>query len=381
MVRKLEGSTILHGYIRAFDGSECPVVGIRFPHMVRLDAFQHHGTGLDGVAAHIRVVAGKLPGVIGAAFVDDGQLSLAIVGSVAFVYKAAIKLAAAGVGKGGKARRFLAKGSEVADAGALAGGLLLNDAPFEVMAVQVQQTAIVTKGKSITTHGVGLELAIAHEDDNGHTTLQTHRTGSIAILAVQAGFTGVAQRATCNLAILILNIVDNCATTHNQRSFVVSAAGNGHCALTYLTDFLAGGSCEFQSQAGTLLNFKTGTGEGVISCLRQLPVTLREGESTGTHVDVALQFNYLLRGYICRKGEPLGVCDGIGCALARVIDNSGPLSQGSLARGGILRIPGDFISSGERGIHRVCCHYLLGYCRIVAGINIVTKALAKVGCP
>ena len=160
--------------------------------MVRLEAFQHHSAGLDGIAAHIRVVASKLPGVIRSTFVNNSQLGLAIISSVAFVYKAAIKLAAAGVGKGGKPRCFLAKGSKITDAGALAGAILIDNTPFKVMAVQVQQAAIVTEGEGITTHGCGLELIVAHEDDDSHTTLQAHRAGSIAILAVQAGFTGVA---------------------------------------------------------------------------------------------------------------------------------------------------------------------------------------------
>ena len=249
------------------------------------------------------------------------------------------------------------------------------------MAVQVQQAAIVAEGEGITTHGCGLELIVAHEDDDSHTTLQTHRAGSIAILAVQAGFAGVAERAAGNLAILILNIINHRTTTHYQGSLIITAAGNGHGTFAHLADFLAGASRELQSQAGTLLNFKTGAGEGVISSLGQLPVTLRKGERTSTHIHITLQLNHLLLFGICSKGKPLGISHGIGRALAGVVDDVLTLRQGAFTRCGIRSTPGNGISAGESGIDGVLIHGGLSKCGIEAGVHIIAKALDQVRCP
>ena len=351
MVRELECGTGLDGDIRPFQGGVGPVTTVGHVDMGGIDTLQFHRAGFHGEPAGIAVIAGKCPDSALGIVVLHCQLSLTIAG--AFVHEATVECAGAGVGERGVLSCCFTHGSEIADAGPLAGTFLSDNTPAQIVPVQIQQTAIVAESESVTRHGIGLELVILHEHDGGHTGFETHGTCGVATGSVQTGLTFIAQGTPDDISFSILfDDILSFATTHTQHGIVVAAAGDGHGAFAHFAPLFGGRGGQLQREFGSFIDDKTSTVER-IACLLfcEFPAAVYKGECTCAHVDTALKLQCLcLAGIGGGKIEPLVGVWVVRRPASCVFVSSFTLGQVPFAAAGILIPPQNGFSPGKTDI-------------------------------
>ena len=317
-------------------------------HMGRIAALQLHGTGFHREPTHIAVVTGKRPGSVISVIVFHRQLSFTL--TAAFIHETAAKSPRAGVGECGKPGSLLSQRSEVTDTSPLTGAILIDDSPLKIMPIEIQQATGIAEREGITRHGFGLELTILHQHQNGDTALQPNGGSSITIRAIQARFADVTQRATRDIAVIIVgDIILRCTAAHAQNSFIITAAGNGHGAFPHLAPFFCGSGRQLQREFCALVNDKACTVEsGCRISFGEFPFTGFKGHGTGTHIHGILQLQRLhMRRIRCPERQAARVFIRVGRALARVLHGNIALREHPLARSCILSSPKDGILPGK----------------------------------
>ena len=220
-MRKLEGRTALYSNIRARQRGVRPVVAVGHVHVGRKAALQLHGTGFHRETARIAVIAGKRPDSVLAIIVFHRQLSFPL--TATFIHETAGKSARACISERGKPGRLLSLRGKITNSSTCSGTFLIDDTPRQVMTIQIEQTAFIAECERISRHGIGLELSILHQHQNGHATLQPNGGSSITIRAIQARFADVTQRATRDIAVFIIgHVILSRTAAHAKNSLVIT---------------------------------------------------------------------------------------------------------------------------------------------------------------
>ena len=239
------------------------------------------------------MIAGKRPDSVLGIIVFHRQLSFPL--TAAFIHETAGKGARACISERGKPGRLLSLRGKITNSSTCSGTFLIDDTPRQVMTIQIEQTAFIAECERISRHGIGLELSILHQHQNGHATLQPNGGSSITIRAIQARFADVTQRATRDIAVFIIgHVILSRTAAHAKNSLIITGTGNGHDTLPHLAPFFCGSSGQLQREFCTLVDDKAGTVERGRSILfGEFPLTGVKGHGTGSHIYGSLKLQRL----------------------------------------------------------------------------------------